>query len=123
MPTKYTGYIEEFFESGSEGLWWVFRYNSKEGCAPSMASINNGDFLKIFGENGEILFNGEIKEDFKAGWTEYPMQPGSGIGRPAALGFWIHWTQEGWNPDDWARLFTRELEGKAPYRAELIKKD
>ncbi|MDO8504936.1 MAG: hypothetical protein Q7S36_03755 [Candidatus Liptonbacteria bacterium] len=114
MSAKYSGYIENYY-TGSLGLSWVL-YEDVEG---KMVKIENGDNLKIFGEKGRILFEGEIQEDTKTGWAECPTQPGSGIGQPSAFGFWIRWTQAGWKPNDWAALFMHE----PPYRAELIKKN
>lgn len=61
------------------------------------------DHLKIYKSDGTVAFDGIIDQDHKAGWTEFPRNPGHG--QPSALGYWIHWTQKDWNPDDWAALF------------------
>jgi hypothetical protein len=58
---------------------------------------------------------------------EYPLNPNSCLGQPCALGFWVHWTQKNWQPDDWARLFfwgngfLPEDENGKPMRAEVRK--
>jgi hypothetical protein len=65
-----------------------------------------GDHLTVYHDNGTVAFQGEIETDRQVGWREYPKNPGRG--QPCALGFWVHWTQRGWQPDDWAELFMRE---------------
>lgn len=66
------------------------------------------------------MFDGVVDEDRETGYAEYPRNPGSG--QPAALGLWIHWTQRGFAPDDWARFFVRE-EGEFRYLAALERDD
>ncbi len=111
-------------EPEREGLEWVLLEDGKEKYYEALKIIENGDHLKVYGENGEVLFDGEIIEDRKAGWQEYPNSPGRG--QPFAIQFWIYWTQEGWEPDLWASLFLHQYvkgsNGK-PLRAELTKKD
>lgn len=120
---KIRGVLEPFFETGCEGIIWSVVEDGKEGFA-GLNIIEEGDRLKIYGENGEVIFDGIIECDRLSGWTEYPLNPGHG--QPSALGYWIHWTQRGWRPDDWAKLFFYQYlpgnENKIPLRAELKKK-
>ncbi len=99
--------------------------------------LENGDHLKVFGEKGEIIFDGVIEHDRQVGWQPYfhvlrklKGKPYTGIqdsrhGQPCALGHWVHWTQKGWEPDEWAKLFfhasLKGTNGKS-LKAELIKK-
>lgn len=121
---KYLGRLDPFFETGTEGMIWSLIEDSKSGY-DALVSIENGDHLKIYRPDDTVAFDGVIKTDYKAGWTEFPQNPGHG--QPSALGCWIHWTQKGWNPDDWAALFfnydiknQKRLDGYL--RAELTKK-
>ncbi|MEK7478571.1 MAG: hypothetical protein AAB626_01440 [Patescibacteria group bacterium] len=112
------GVLDPFWESGTEGMIWSIDNGKDKKGYDGLYCIHTGDHLTIYGEKGEIIFKGKIFQDTMAGWTEYPRNPGNG--QPLALGCWIHWTQIGWKPDDWARLFLR---GKKPaLRAELIQK-
>ena len=129
------GYINEFFETGCEGVMWYF-FEDDKGWPDCIQELNNGDRLKVFGENGEILFDDIIEHDREAGWQPYfhvvrkykkkkkSYPRDSAHGQPCALGYWIHWTQKGWEPDEWAKLFFHlYLKGSnnKPLRAELIK--
>lgn len=98
----FKGTLYGFFETGTEGTLWVLLKDDMKGYE-AIESIREGDHLKVFGTTNEVVFDGIIKEDAKTGWMEYPLNPG--YGQPAALGYWIHWTQAGWTPDDWAKLF------------------
>ncbi len=111
------GVLDPYFETGTEGIVWSLCEDGKEGY-DGLNILEKGDQLKVYGEKGNILFDGVIDPDWKAGWKEYPKNPGHG--QPCALGYWIHWTQRGWEPDLWARLFIRRKDEK-PLRAELTK--
>ncbi len=117
----YSGVINWFFETGCEGAMWVFEKDGFEGY-DALVFIEKGDCVKIFAEDGSIVFEGEIMPDYNAGWTEYPLNLGRG--QPSALGFWIHWAQKGWEPDKWAELFFNKhlKEGNKLLKAELIRK-
>ncbi|MDE1969979.1 MAG: hypothetical protein KGI50_00125 [Patescibacteria group bacterium] len=112
------GILHAFFETGCEGLMWTLIEDGKRGYN-GLHFIEEGDKLIIYREDSSIIFEGTIMPDHKIGYAEYPGYPGRG--QPAALGCWIHWTQQGWQPDDWATLFMQD-EGKPSLRATLIKK-
>lgn len=118
------GYIDQYFETGCEGIMWYFFQDGKTGYE-AIVSIDDGDHLTVFGENGETLFHGAIDQDWKVGYQPYPLNPK--YGQPCALGYWVHWTQKDWRPDDWAKLFFHQYlkgnEDKPPLRAELIKNE
>lgn len=107
---KYIGNLEAFFEYGCEELDWMLIEDGKSGFE-SLVSLDAGDRLKIYGKNGTVVFDGIIRKYFfKTGRIKYAQNPGHG--QPTALGYW---TQRGWKPDDWARLFLDAC------RAEVIK--
>jgi len=98
------GVLEPFFETGTEGVCWSVYEDGKTGYE-GLHQMGGGEHLRIIGREGETLFEGYIEPDDKKGWREYPARPGEGYGQPVALGMWVHWTQAGWEPDDWAQLF------------------
>lgn len=101
-------------ETGTEGAVWIIMkdgYDSYE----AMEVLEKGDHLCI-SDGDDVLFDGVINPDYEIGWEEYPLN--KGFGQQAALGYWVHWIQKGWQPDDWAKLFIRKI----PLKATLIKK-
>ena len=111
----YTGYIESFSETGTEGHHWVLIKENLSGY-DALEHIKHGDYLTIYEHDNTILFEGTIDPNYHTGWTEYYFNPG--YGQPSALGYWIHWTQKDWHQDDWAKLFFC----RPPLKAKLIRK-
>jgi hypothetical protein len=103
-PKKIEGTLEDFSETGTEGVWWALVDDENSGY-DNLHIIEPGDHLTILDQLGRKLWSGVIRYDRKAGWHRYPLNPK--YGQPCALGYWIHWTQKGFKPDDWARFFVR----------------
>jgi len=111
---EFKGILYGWFETGTEGVVWTLTEDGKQGYE-AMKELRTSDNLKVFAEDGSVLFDGVIDEDTETGYEPYPMNPE--FGQPCALGYRVHWTQRGWQPDDWAALFMR---GDRPQlRAEL----
>jgi hypothetical protein len=119
------GHINEYFETGCEGIMWYF-FEDGKGWPDCIHEPSDGDHLKVFSESGEILFDGLIEHDYKTGWQSYNIPELPNHGQQLALGCRVHWVQKGLDPDEWAKLFFYQYlignEGKKPLRAELIKK-
>jgi len=109
------GVIEDYFETGCEGIMWTFYEDGKEGYG-GLHNLEAGDHLTILDDDGSELFSGIIKPNREIGKQVIPLNPE--YSQPVALGCWIHWTQDGFLPDDWAKLFFK----KPPLRAILRKK-
>lgn len=112
----YEGLLSYHFETGSEGIMWILETEDKSLELFGDIFIRKDDHLKVFNEKNEVVFDGKILLDTKTGWKEYPLNPGHG--QQCALGLWVHWIQQGWQPDDWARLFVKK-KGEPQLRAEL----
>jgi hypothetical protein len=117
VSKTYTGTLHDWFETGCEGLVWILMQDGMTGYE-AMVIPESRDHLKVYAEDGSVLFDGVIIKDTKTGRQPYPYNPK--LKQQVALGMWIHWVQKGWKPDDWARLFVRK-EGEKPLRAELTR--
>ncbi len=114
----YHGELDGYFETGTEGFIWSLHEDGKSGY-DGLVIIEAGDRLTVYGEDGRTpLFDGIVHPDYEIGYR--PHFAGADHGQPCALGLWIHWTQKGWQPDDWARLFVRE--GRPSLRAKLVRR-
>ncbi len=103
-PRIVMGFLEDFFETGTEGVIWSLISEEERGY-DALFPIEEGDHLTIQDQLGRKLWSGKIRCDRKSGWRRYPLN--SKYGQPSALGHWVHWTQRGFKPDDWARYFIR----------------
>lgn len=104
MMTEYRGVLTGYFETGLEGVMWAMKRDGLEGYG-SLVMLEAGDYLEISSKDNEVVFSGVIKPDKTVGRMPYFF---SGRTQPSALGLWIHWTQEGFKPDDWAMYFMSE---------------
>lgn len=111
------GELDEYSATGTEGLHWVIEDFDGLGLE-KLHWIKAGDHLTVQDRLGRKLWSGVINCDRKAGWKRYPRNPQ--YGQPCALGYWIHWTQKGFSPDAWARLFVRPEHDKL--RGILVRK-
>lgn len=111
------GTLEAWIETGTEGAVWVLVEDGPGGFYERMRPLEAGDRLTAWLADGRAVFDGLVRPDRRAGWQEYPLNPGHG--QPAALGVWAHWTQRGWDPDLWASLFVLH---DPRLRARLVKR-
>lgn len=101
-PRVIEGVLEDYFETGTEGvIWSVFEDDKKsyDGLHP----IDSGDKLTIYNEDGTVRWVGRIDPDFKTGYQKYPMNPS--CGQQVSCGRWVHWIQKGFDPDEWGKMF------------------
>jgi len=104
QPREIHGELQDYFETGTEGVLWSLNDDENFGY-DALKIIQEGDHLTILDSLGKEIWSGTIQCDHKSGYRSYPMNPKHG--QPCALGYWIHWTQKGFKPDDWARFFVR----------------
>ena len=98
---KFNGKLFGFFETGTEGVHWALQIADQPGYE-GLVILKAGDHLKIYSDDGELVFEGQIQPNTIIGSSS---RPNSTVSQPKALGRWIHWTQEGFEPDEWAMFF------------------
>jgi hypothetical protein len=84
-----------------EGMEWTVYRKPSPSRTERLLFLEAGDIIWIRDKSGKTLYVGMIIPDSSKG----RMTPDS---RPQALGLYIHWTQSGFQPDDWARFFFQE---------------
>ncbi len=119
MSDPIEGHLYAHCETGTEGQLWAVQRQPPSGGNPydDLSLLEAGDHLIIRDAQGAVLFNDRIDPDREAGLTPSPANPA--YRQPTALGLWVHWTQRGWTPDAWARLFLPK--DKVPLHATLTK--
>jgi hypothetical protein len=112
------GELIDFFETGTEGTLWAVQ-DDRGMDYDSIHVLRAGDHLTIADQFHLKVWEGIIECDTESGWKRYPLNPE--LGQPCALGRWIHWTQAGFQPDEWASLFMRPDSDRL--RGVLIRSD
>ncbi|MEK7508374.1 MAG: hypothetical protein AAB568_00785 [Patescibacteria group bacterium] len=116
---KYVGKLDWLIEQGIDTAYpWILEEDGKIGYAGTHP-IDAGDHLKIYGEDGAVIFDSAIMPDYQIGRAEHPMIKGLEV--QFALGCWVCWIQKDWQPDAWAALFIRSDNNYL--RGELTKKE
>jgi hypothetical protein len=107
MPhfTVYEGVLFPYFETGCEGLVWALQRDGLDGYK-GLVCLEEGDLVTIRSPEGRVLFEDTIKQDYENGTI--PRYEGAKHTQVTALGYWVHWSQAGWAPDDWAKLFLEQ---------------
>ncbi len=100
MKIIYKGELTWDLAPDCEGILWAMETGDVSVGYKGTIYIKRGDHLKIFDEQGRMIFDGIIELDFETGYD-------TATCRQRALGIWVHWIQKGWSPDDWGRLFLR----------------
>ena len=113
---RFEGLLIDYFETGTEGLVWAIE-DDQSFEPDALHIIEEGDRLTVRDQLGKRLWTGVVRCDRKAGWRPHPANPA--YGQPSALGYWIHWTQQGFEPDAWARFFVRPPYDR--FRGVLVK--
>ncbi len=98
------GNVFGWFETGLEGTVWALLREGTSGYE-GLYIIDEGDHVVITSPSGKILFNDFIVKDIETGKSQRPF---SQMVQPQARGLWVHWTQKGFLPDEWADLFISE---------------
>lgn len=108
----FKGKLEAFWETGSEGIHWFLYLDGKEGY-DALYSIEEGDYITIYNEENDIIYESDIIKDRFSNWRSYPMNPL--IGQQVAGNYWVHWLQANVEPELWSRWFHKA------YRATIKK--
>lgn len=94
MSTKsFNGYLTFFTETGTEGGYWAFQEEGKDGY-DGLHILKDGDRITVFDETSrKEIWGGEIR-----------LSPRSDIDENV-FGFRVHSRQIGVDMDEWARMF------------------
>lgn len=103
QSTEISGVLIPFFETGTEGILWALEEHPPKGGYEGLHILKDGDYLTVFGDSGEIIWEGTIKLEYKTGYRPYPLNPK--YGQQAVFGCWIHGNQEGMDLEEWASMF------------------
>lgn len=96
-----SGTLFGYFETGVEGILWALQRDGVSGYE-GLVVLERGDHLRIYDADKKVVFDGIINPNTDIGVHR---RPNTTISQPVALGRWIHWTQDGFEPDVWANYF------------------
>ena len=102
----FQGKLDPFFETGTEGVLWSLYDNDNNGYK-SLHVLKNGDYLKVYNEQQQVYWEGEIQLEYKRNYRPYPQNPK--YGQQEIFGYWIHGLQENIQPEFWAKMFFNEM--------------
>jgi hypothetical protein len=100
------GELEAFWETGTEGVVWSVIKDGFEGY-DALYCLGNGDFLRIYDEAGSVIFEDEIKLEWKRNYQPYPLNPS--LGQQAVNGYWVRGLQHNVVPEVWSTWFHSRL--------------
>ena len=111
----FSGTLRAHFETMfDEGIRWAIETGS--GPEDTPVFIEAGDFLAITDRDGATVFEGTIKPDTETGKIpRFPTDPS--FMQQTAHGLWILWTQDGFEANEWAKIF---ISGQ--HEGRLVKK-
>lgn len=101
----FTGRLEPFFETGTEGIVWSVLVDGLLGY-DALLPLENGDELVIYGQDGTVAWQGVIALEYKRRQRPYPMNPQ--YSQQEVLGRWVNGLQEGVDPEVWAQAFFQQ---------------
>jgi hypothetical protein len=100
----FTGTLELFSETGTEGGYWAIERDDQPGY-PGLHVLQTGDWLEILGPDGSVEWQGYVRLRHYPALTE------------DALGMWIHADQRGVERETWAAWFLEERRARCVPRA------
>lgn len=106
-------------ETGTEGGWWAIQedgFGTEDGGwrYEGMQYLEEGDDFTVFDDDGSVLWHGTIHRDSKAGRIpRQVIRNGKLVNdrtwkQQVVGGMWVHWVQQGMNPEAWGELFCGE---------------
>jgi len=102
------GFLDPFSETGTEGVVWSFSDPGLPGYH-SLHPLEDGDWLRVSGPDGAVLWEGAVSLEYRRSWHPYPGTDISSGGKPpgqqAVMGMWVHGLQRDMDPERWAGLF------------------
>jgi hypothetical protein len=94
-----------FVEPEQKRLTWMVRVSDKNEPV-HIKIVRQGDFLVVTDQSGQIRFQGDIVPVYSLTEPIHTFLPVQGHEVPAR-GFQVSWHQKGWEPNEWASLFTQ----------------
>lgn len=102
---KIKGILDPFWETGTEGVIWMFNDPTLPGYY-QMYTIKNRH-LEVLDDNNQTLWAGKVKLEYKRNFHPYPSRAGEDkvYGQQSIRGYWVHGFQKDLDPELWADMF------------------